>query len=214
MTWLNHHSARSVDAFDAELEKLDFVGIDGLLLLALLGRSMPRTSADLLLPLLLPRLHGASVALVGGEPGALPHRAAHVRRLLPADASIVANVDGYSGLPPARELAERARAERWDVVLVGLGAGLQDRYAAAVRSRLDHGLVLTCGGFLDQVPDGGYYPRWAYPLRLNWAVRLAREPRRMWRRYSVEAAQALCARTSLQRLRNSGGVRRLAEALS
>jgi hypothetical protein len=56
---------------------------------------------------------------------------------------------------------------------------------------MSRGYAMTCGGFLDQILQSNYYPAWAYPLRLNWLVRLAREPRRLWRRYTVEAVVAL-----------------------
>ena len=56
---------------------------------------------------------------------------------------------------------------------------------------MTRGYALSCGGFLDQVLRPGYYPAWAYPLRLNWLIRLAREPRRLWRRYTVDAVLAV-----------------------
>jgi hypothetical protein len=34
-------------------------------------------------------------------------------------------------------------------------------------------------------------------LRLNWLVRLAREPKRLWRRYTIDAVRALRARAKL-----------------
>ncbi len=67
---------------------------------------------------------------------------------------------------------------------------LQEQWALDVAAVLPAGLVLTCGGFFDQIHPARYYPSWAYALRLNWAVRLAREPGRLWRRYSVEALEA------------------------
>jgi beta-1,4-glucosyltransferase len=85
------------------------------------------------------------------------------------------------------------------VVLVGLGAVRQERWALAVRRRLQTGLVMTCGGFFDQLGlERPYYPAWAYPLRLNWAVRLVREPRRLWHRYTVEAMQAVAGREAFR----------------
>ena len=78
-----------------------------------------------------------------------------------------------------------------DLVLVGLGAGLQEQVLLEAASAMRRGYALTCGGFIDQVLQEGYYPEWAYPLKLNWLVRLAREPRRLWRRYTVEALSAV-----------------------
>jgi exopolysaccharide biosynthesis WecB/TagA/CpsF family protein len=90
-----------------------------------------------------------------------------------------------------RELVQRIQP---DMVLVGLGAGLQEQVLLEAASAMPRGYALTCGGFLDQVLHPGYYPGWAYPLRLNWLVRLAREPRRLWRRYTVGALLAVARR--------------------
>ena len=75
--------------------------------------------------------------------------------------------------------------------MVGLGAPLQDQYALQLADAgLRGALVATCGGWLDQVTTPDYYPRFAYHAKLNWAVRLVREPRRLWRRYTVDAVRA------------------------
>jgi hypothetical protein len=77
------------------------------------------------------------------------------------------------------------------MLIVGLGAGLQEQVLLEGARAMTRGYAMTCGGFLDQVLQPGYYPAWAYPLRLNWLVRLSREPRRLWRRYTVHALLAL-----------------------
>jgi hypothetical protein len=85
-----------------------------------------------------------------------------------------------------------------DIVIVGMGAPRQEIVAQQIAKMLRRGLVFTCGGFLDQIRQGNYYPAWAYPLRLNWAVRLVREPKRLWRRYTVQALSALRIRRRLR----------------
>jgi exopolysaccharide biosynthesis WecB/TagA/CpsF family protein len=77
----------------------------------------------------------------------------------------------------------RSRAQ---VVIVGAGAPKQEHLVLELRKALPELIFLTCGGYLDQVSQPTpYYPRWAYPLRLNWVVRLWREPKRLWRRYLI-----------------------------
>jgi N-acetylglucosaminyldiphosphoundecaprenol N-acetyl-beta-D-mannosaminyltransferase len=47
--------------------------------------------------------------------------------------------------------------------------------------------VVACGALMDYV--AGVVPtppRWLGPAGLEWAFRLAAEPRRLWRRYLVE----------------------------
>ena len=199
VTWLNHYSAPIVFGnADCLLDSFDVVEVDGKLLQHILGHPH-RTSADLVLPQLLPDLHGARVAVVGGSPDTIEDRTAAIERLLARDGKVVLSVDGYGGLPGLEEFAHEIAALEVNVVIVGLGAGLQERYAAKAKQAFAHGgIALTCGGFLDQLLTPGYYPRWAYPLRLNWLVRVAREPRRLWRRYTIDAATAVTHATDLR----------------
>lgn len=198
VTWLNHSSAlRCEDLPDAVLESFTFVGVDGNGLRLLLDPGMRRTSADLVLPLVLPRLAGARVAVIGGSPEGLAGRVRALGSLLGQSACVVAAVDGFAGRPTGPALSEWLRRYRPDVVLVAMGARRQEIVACDVARELPRGLVATCGGFLDQLEHGSYYPTWAYPLRLNWAVRLAREPRRMWRRYTIDVLLAIGRRRRL-----------------
>jgi N-acetylglucosaminyldiphosphoundecaprenol N-acetyl-beta-D-mannosaminyltransferase len=48
-------------------------------------------------------------------------------------------------------------------------------------------LIMTGGGYLDHLAEAvDWYPKWIRRLRLNWLYRLWREPRRLWRRYTIE----------------------------
>jgi beta-1,4-glucosyltransferase len=83
---------------------------------------------------------------------------------------------------------------------------------AEAAEAMSRGYALTCGGFLDQALQVNYYPAWAYPLRLNWLVRVLREPRRLWRRYTVDAVRAVAARAELrQGMRDVPGADRHAD---
>lgn len=196
VTWVNHWSLQQVLAdrrgIDA-LGSMSLVGIDGTALALLLGRPDARTSADALLPELLPRLTGARVAVIGAAPENNGAAAVRLGAMLGGDSVVVASMDGYGGLE-----AHEGDLGRWvastapTVVVIGLGAVRQERVAEAVAAALPAGgLVITCGGYLDQVIQDCYYPRWAYPLHLNWLVRLVREPSRLWRRYTVDFLAAL-----------------------
>jgi exopolysaccharide biosynthesis WecB/TagA/CpsF family protein len=198
VTWLNHYSAR-VALDEPSLKTFDVVGVDGKLLQFIL-RGRHRTSADLVLPALLPRLDGARVAIVGGEPETLRERRAAVESLLPPTAAVVLAFDGFAQLPSPARFGAAITTYDADIVIVALGAGLQEVYAASAKAAFQHGgIAVTCGGLLDQLLTPGYYPTWAYPLRLNWLVRLMREPRRLWRRYTFDAIRALGRATHLRR---------------
>lgn len=199
VTWLNHVSVQQAVQGAVDLAAFDLIGIDGFFLRRIVSPDAPRTSADLVLPLVLARLgEGAKVALVGG----LPERLEAARETvegLPSSPSVVYLRDGYDGLPTPGALAEELREADVDVVIIGLGAPRQDHYAAALaRDGLTGVLVFTCGGWLDQFSNPTYYPAFAYRYKLNWLVRLVREPSRLWRRYSVDALRALSQRRALR----------------
>ena len=94
--------------------------------------------------------------------------------------------------PPFRDLAEgelAAIAETInqsgaDLVWVGLGTPKQERWAAAMRSRLHAKVLVTVGaGFDYHTGRLRRAPTVMQRAGLEWAYRLAQEPGRLWRRY-------------------------------
>jgi UDP-N-acetyl-D-mannosaminuronic acid transferase (WecB/TagA/CpsF family) len=194
VTWLNHHSIRvALEVAPEAVGAVDVCGIDGQFLQWLL-RHPVRTSADLVVPRLLtadPTI--GTVLAIGGQGDRSDVLSAALTREAGRPVTAKA-LDGFLDLPRGNDLRRLVREVRPDLVLVGLGAGLQEQVLLEAASAMPRGYALTCGGFLDQVLQEGYYPGWAYPLHLNWLVRLAREPRRLWRRYTVEALSAVASR--------------------
>lgn len=92
-----------------------------------------------------------------------------------------------SGAELARWVADREA----DVVVICLGKPRQEVWMR------DHGrasnakLLLAFGSAADYVAGTAPRPpRWARRHGLEWAVRLAREPRRLWRRYLLEGPRS------------------------
>lgn len=130
---------------------------------------------------------GRRFYLYGGRnQGALVQLALNLRQRYPG----VKIVGGYS--PPHRLLTEEERAaiadeinhSRADVVWVGIGVPKQEKWMAQMRPRLDASLLIGVGAAFDfhagLVPQA---PVWLQQSGLEWAYRLAHEPRRLWRRY-------------------------------
>jgi N-acetylglucosaminyldiphosphoundecaprenol N-acetyl-beta-D-mannosaminyltransferase len=98
---------------------------------------------------------------------------------------------GFS--PPFRPLTddeERRVAAEIDasgaaVVWVGTGQPKQEKWMAQMRERLQAPLLVGVGAAFDfhagLVPQA---PAWMQRTGLEWSYRLAREPRRLWRRYA------------------------------
>jgi UDP-N-acetyl-D-mannosaminuronic acid transferase (WecB/TagA/CpsF family) len=197
VSWLNHHSVQ-VSFKDpvscAALAQTDIVGTDGLLLAGLVG-AKARTSADQLIPMLLPRLGATRICVIGSTEESLALALPKLAELLGSGSTIVGAMNGYEALLRESALGAWIDSLEADVVIVGVGPGLQDAIAIEAKNNSSSRLILTCGGFLDQIHQNSYYPAWAYPLKLNWAVRLCREPRRLWRRYSLDAISAVRRRS-------------------
>jgi N-acetylglucosaminyldiphosphoundecaprenol N-acetyl-beta-D-mannosaminyltransferase len=100
-------------------------------------------------------------------------------------------VGGYA--PPFRALTAREdeqaaadiNASGAEVVWVGTGQPKQEIWMAAMRRSLSPPLLVGVGAAFDfhagLVPQA---PPWMGRHGLEWAYRLAREPRRLWRRYA------------------------------
>ena len=122
----------------------------------------------------------------GHNQGALVQLALNLRQRFPG----VRIVGGYS--PPHRALSaeeERAVAEeinrsRADVVWIGIGVPKQEKWMARMRPLLQAPVLIGVGAAFDfhagLVPQA---PNWLQEAGLEWAYRLAHEPRRLWRRY-------------------------------
>ena len=131
---------------------------------------------------------GTRMFLYGGRnQGALVQLALNLRRRYPG----VKIVGGYS--PPYRPLSEEEEdavaaeinRSQADVVWVGIGVPKQEKWMAAMRDRLDAPVLVGVGaafdfhaGLIPQAPD------WMQHSGLEWAYRLAHEPKRLWKRYA------------------------------
>lgn len=119
------------------------------------------------------------VFLFGGVAG----RAEEAGRVLEArfpGIEVVGVRDGY-----AHEGAlEAINAASPDVLLVGMGNPIQEKWVDGVRHVLDVGVAMGVGALIDflsgRIPRA---PRWVRAARLEWLFRLAREPKRLFRRY-------------------------------
>lgn len=95
--------------------------------------------------------------------------------------------------PPFRELtddeirdsAERVRSLAADVVWVGMGTPKQDMIAHRMSALSDAAFVAVGAAFDFIAGTKRQAPRWVMRIGMEWAYRLATEPRRLWRRYLV-----------------------------
>lgn len=182
---------------DAELRgiinRADLVYVDGAgvrLAAALLGRWLPRrmTGADWIHDLCARAAsEGTRLYFAAGRPGV----AERAKSILEGDhpgLRVVGTYHGYlSDDPAANESAlddiERAQPE---IVLVGMGTPVQERWIRDNLDRIDAAVVWGVGALFDFVTgDVRRGPRWMLDHHMEWAARLFVEPGRLWRRYLV-----------------------------
>jgi N-acetylglucosaminyldiphosphoundecaprenol N-acetyl-beta-D-mannosaminyltransferase len=88
---------------------------------------------------------------------------------------------------------ERINSSRASVLLIGLGAGRQEKLMVRYRDRMPHvRTFLPLGGTIDY--EAGTLPRpapWVTNSGFEWLYRLTREPRQRWRRYLLHQPPVL-----------------------
>jgi exopolysaccharide biosynthesis WecB/TagA/CpsF family protein len=142
-------------------------------------------------PALLAALPEATrVFLYGARPEVVARAAERLAALYPV--AICGALDGYVRDDGAVARAvERSRAQ---VVLVALGNPLQERWMAANARHLAAPLLIGVGAYFDFVSGSvSRAPAWVRSLRFEWLYRLAREPKRLWRRYTVDGVAYFAA---------------------
>jgi N-acetylglucosaminyldiphosphoundecaprenol N-acetyl-beta-D-mannosaminyltransferase len=129
---------------------------------------------------------GWRVFLTGGATGVAAQAAERLTARFPA-LKIVGVDAPRVGMPPGDEsdaAAERIREARADLVLVGFGSPKQelwiDRHLGALRPAV---LVAVGAGIDFAAGTARRAPALVSRAGLEWAWRLALEPRRLWRRY-------------------------------
>jgi N-acetylglucosaminyldiphosphoundecaprenol N-acetyl-beta-D-mannosaminyltransferase len=102
--------------------------------------------------------------------------------------------------PEEADIAERINRSKADVVWVGIGSPKQELWMAHMRGRLDASMLVGVGAAFDfHAGLKRQAPRIIQRSGLEWAFRLACEPRRLWRRYAVTVPSFLLL-SVLQRL--------------
>lgn len=130
---------------------------------------------------------GLSMYFLGGRPGVADGAARRLREGVP-DLQVLGTHHGYfdqrAESPENLRVVARVNALRPDLLLVGFGMPLQERWLMENHRRLDFGVALTGGAVFDYASGAlRRGPRLLTDNGFEWLARLAVEPRRLWRRY-------------------------------
>lgn len=132
---------------------------------------------------------GASIFLLGGNPGAAEETADRLSAASPdlRVAGVLCPPFGFEH--DAGELTaidDDLRRAQPDIVFVGLGFPKQERLIKRLRPVLPQAWFVSCGiSFSFVSGEVARAPRWVQDAGLEWAYRLVQEPRRLFRRYIV-----------------------------
>lgn len=173
--------------FRAFCDSSDLVLIDGAPVAWAAGSSTKmRVGSTDWIDAFMPMASGLSVLAIGGTEETAEQTQRHMRHHFPSVEWV--GVNGYDSQTVSNQL--RGMIQRADVVLVGMGMPLQERWILQNRQLLEGKVTANVGGCLD------YYagtqrlaPRWMGRIGVEWLYRLATDPRRLAHRYVIEPAK-------------------------
>ncbi len=171
----------------------------------LLGDPLPERVAgiDLMQELFaLAERRGFRVFILGAKADVLEQARAKIMARHPR-LQLVGTRDGYFTDEEGAAVAEEVRDARPDILFVAISSPRKEYWLGRYGRAIDVPFVMGVGGAIDVV--AGITQRAPRPLQrlgLEWAYRLAQEPRRLWRRYAVTNIQfaLLLAPAVLRRL--------------
>lgn len=154
---------------------------------------------------------GLSLFFLGGRPGVAKRASSLLRERYP-NLKVAGALHGYFdqavGSPENEVVLKEINAARPEILLVGLGMPLQERWLMRNWERIDAHVALTGGAVFDYVSgELKRGPRLLTDNGFEWLARLVIEPKRLWRRYVIGNPLFL-ARVLKQRLVREARTRR------
>lgn len=130
-----------------------------------------------------------SLYFLGARPGIAQKAAARLQERFPA-LRIVGTQHGYFDKSPTspdnQAVLQSINAAKPDMLIVGFGMPIQERWLLENWEHVEAGVALVGGAVFDYVSgDLQRGPRWMTDHGLEWLVRLIIEPKRLWRRYLI-----------------------------
>ena len=130
-----------------------------------------------------------SLAFLGSKPG-IAEKTAEVLKRDNLTLNIPFTHHGYFnkslGHPENEAVIQSINAVKPDILLVGFGMPIQEKWIMENFERLDVKVFLPVGAAFDYVSGNvRRAPRWMTDHGLEWLGRLIIEPRRLWKRYII-----------------------------
>lgn len=145
---------------------------------------------------------GWPVFLLGAKPGIAEDLAGVLKNLHP-DINIVGHHHGHFSAEEEPDVVVEIRELGTGLLLVGMGNPYQERFLEQRLTETGARLGIGVGAYFDFMTGAVQRsPQWMSEHGLEWVHRLAKEPKRMWRRYLL-GNPAFIARVLKQRRHQS-----------
>jgi N-acetylglucosaminyldiphosphoundecaprenol N-acetyl-beta-D-mannosaminyltransferase len=209
----NIMEARRSLEYRAVMDQAELVTSDGMPLVWMLRRLGVRSATRVYGPELMSLVleaagdAGVPVGFYGGGDAVLGRLLGMVREQFPRTTVAFAEAPPFRELTPEedRRVTQSMQDAGVRILFVGLGSPKQDRWMHAHKDRVP-AVMLGVGAAFDFLAGAKpQAPRWMQASGLEWAFRLASEPRRLWRRYLTQNPKfVFLAMAQLLRARRSG----------
>jgi N-acetylglucosaminyldiphosphoundecaprenol N-acetyl-beta-D-mannosaminyltransferase len=124
-----------------------------------------------------------SLYFLGGDEGVAEKAASKLKELFPR-ARIAGSHHGFFDKENSQDVVEEINRVHPDILLIGMGSPIQEKWLARHRESLDAPVCWVIGAAFDfvsgKVRRG---PKWMTKNGMEWIFRLFIEPGRLWRRY-------------------------------
>lgn len=133
--------------------------------------------------------HGLKLYLLGSREGVAARAAEKLQDRFPA-LQIAGTQHGFfdkdAGSSENEDIIRMINASGADILIVGFGMPLQERWLSENRERLQVPVVMTGGAVFDYLSgEQRRGPKWMTENGFEWLARLLIEPRRLWKRYII-----------------------------
>lgn len=123
--------------------------------------------------------------LLGGKPGVADQARQALCQRYPR-LHICGVADGFFQSKSEEEVLTEINASQPQVLLVGMGAPIQEQWVAESRSRINANVCWSVGALFDYLAGlEKPVPGWLEQIGLEWAWRLKEDPKGKWRRYCI-----------------------------
>ena len=134
-----------------------------------------------LIPKIISRFDGRRIALFGTQEPYLSQAREQIKARLAPGSDVITE----HGFLETTAYVRLAATYKPGLIVLGMGMPRQEEVAAILRAAIGYPCLIVCGGAIIDFMGGktSRAPKWARAIGMEWAYRLAVEPRRLFKRY-------------------------------